>query len=266
MTTYDEEEWLREQERFVVHRDEPGYPLVEPSPLARQFAEFSTQLLTAGTVADALTHTATAALEILPEADLVSVTLRSRDGHLHTPLSTDPLGVELDVLQDRYEEGPCFEAARVSGPAHYHSGDLATEQTWPRFGPAAVELGFRSALSTALLTEGRPPHMTGALNIFSRKPDALGAETDRDRALLLATHAALAVSRTEAVRLAELRELQLRQAIDSRDIIGQAKGVLMHRRGISADEAFELLRRTSQDLNVKLAELARTITNRHTEL
>jgi AmiR/NasT family two-component response regulator len=58
----------------------------------------------------------------------------------------------------------------------------------------------------------------------------------------------------------------LRRAIDSRDVIGQAKGILMQRRGIGADEAFVLLRRTSQQLNVKLAELARTLATRHTEL
>ncbi|HEY7595943.1 MAG TPA: GAF and ANTAR domain-containing protein [Actinophytocola sp.] len=267
MTAYDEE-WRRDKEEFVAHRDEPGYPPrdFDHSPLARQFAEFSRRLLTAGTAADALAHVATAAAEILPGADLVSLTLRSRDGHLHTPVETDPLGTELDVLQDRYQEGPCFDAARQPGPAYCYSADLATDPAWPRFGPEAAKLGFRSALSTALVVEGRPPQMTGALNVFASEPGRLGGELDRDRALLLATHASLAVSATEAVRLAELRETQLRNAIDSRDIIGQAKGILMHRRGIDADEAFDLLRRTSQDLNIKLGELARTITERHADL
>lgn len=267
MAVYDEE-WRRDKDEFAAHPDESQHPVGDPgySPLARQFAEFSRRLLTAGTVADALTHVAWAAAEIVPDADVVSVTLRSRDGRMHTPVETDPLGTELDALQDRYQEGPCLDAARSPGPAYRHSGDLANDPEWPLFGPAAVELGFRSVLSTALLPEGRPAEMTGALNIFSRAPGTLGSEADRDRALLLATHAALAVSVTEAVRLSDLRETQLRQAIDSRDIIGQAKGILMHRRGISADEAYDLLRRTSQDLNIKLAELARTVTDRHTQL
>lgn len=267
MSVY-EEEWRRDKAEFVAHRDERRHPAGDPaySPLARQFAEFSRRLLTAGTVADALSHVARAAAEILPNADLVSVTLRSRDGRLHTPIETDPLGTELDELQDRYEEGPCLEAARSPGPAYRHSGDLAKESAWPRLGPAAAERGFRSVLSTALLPEGRPPHMSGALNVFSHEPGTLNLETDRDIALLLATHASLAISMTEAIRLAELREIQLRQAIDSRDIIGQAKGILMHRRGISAEAAFELLRHTSQQLNIKLAELAHTVATRHTEL
>lgn len=267
MAVYDDE-WLKDKEEFVAHRDERGDPVGGPelSPLARQFAEFSTRLLSAGTVADALSHVAWAAAQILPDADLVSVTLRSRDGRMHTPVETDPLGTALDELQERYQEGPCFDAARSPGPAYRYSGDLANEAAWPSFGPRAAEIGFRSALSTTLLPQGRPPNMSGALNIFSHEPDALGAELERDRALLLATHATLAISTTEAVRLAELRETQLRQAIDSRDIIGQAKGILMLRRKISADQAFELLRRTSQELNVKLAELARTLADKYTEL
>jgi AmiR/NasT family two-component response regulator len=66
--------------------------------------------------------------------------------------------------------------------------------------------------------------------------------------------------------VADLRGANLRRAIDTRDIIGQVKGILMNRRGISADEAFDLLRRASQDLNVKLVDVARALTTRHNEL
>ncbi|MDT7798847.1 MAG: hypothetical protein QOI78_2280, partial [Actinomycetota bacterium] len=64
----------------------------------------------------------------------------------------------------------------------------------------------------------------------------------------------------------ELEATHLRKAVESRDVIGQAKGILMQRRGITADEAFDVLRRASQELNVKLADLARTLADRHTEL
>ena len=73
------------------------------------------------------------------------------------------------------------------------------------------------------------------------------------------THASLILAGTHAVERAELHYTQLQQAIASRDVIGQAKGILMDRRGISADEAFDLLRHTSNDLNVKLADLAATL-------
>ena len=91
-------------------------------------------------------------------------------------------------------------------------------------------------------------------------------EADRDVLLLLATHASLALATTNAVTRAELQAANLRKAIDSRDVIGQAKGIIMARRGVSAEEAFDVLRRTSQDLNVKLSELASTLTTRHTEI
>ncbi|MBN6038403.1 ANTAR domain-containing protein [Amycolatopsis sp. 195334CR] len=84
--------------------------------------------------------------------------------------------------------------------------------------------------------------------------------------LLLATHATLAIAETDAVSRAELQRTRIRGALDRRDLIGQAKGIIMARRGLDADEAFALLRAASQDLNVKLFNLADTLTHRHTEL
>jgi hypothetical protein len=261
--------WSRDKAEFVTEPVDAPHPAVGPadhSPLATQFAVLTRTLLTTDSVGDALEAVLRATHALVPDADLVSITLRGVDGRLHTPLETEPVGAELDELQNRYDEGPCLDAAREEGRAYSHSGDLTASRDWPRFGPAAADRGFLSVLSTALLVDPKPPRLSGALNIFSRKPDRLGDERSRDHALLLATHAALAVAQTEAVRLAELREANLRRAIETRDVIGQAKGILMNRRGITADEAFDLLRRTSQDLNVKLAELAHTLTTRHTEL
>nr|WP_311771596.1 ANTAR domain-containing protein [Actinophytocola algeriensis] len=261
--------WRRDKAAFVAEPADAPHPVADDpdhSPLARQFAVLTRTLLHTETVASALELVVRATHAIVPDADLVSLTLRSTDGQLHTPLETDPVGSELDGLQYTHEEGPCLDAAREDGIAYTHSGDLAASPDWPRFGPLAADRGYRSVLSTALVVDANPPRLSGALNIYSRELGRLGDETTRDRALLLATHASLALARTEAVRLAELREAQLRRALDTRDVIGQAKGILMQRRGITADQAFDLLRRTSQDLNVKLAELAHTLASRHTEL
>jgi AmiR/NasT family two-component response regulator len=103
------------------------------------------------------------------------------------------------------------------------------------------------------------------LNLYSRQRNGLTA-ADRDVAFLLATHGSLALASTHARTVADLHAAQLRRAIDSRDIIGQAKGILMNRRGISSDEAFDLLRRISQDMNIKIADLARTLADRHLDL
>lgn len=233
--------------------------------LVEDFARLTRALLDASSVAEVLEQVVNAVHRVVPGADLVSITLRSEDGTYHTPVETDPVASMLDQVQYETGEGPCVEASRESGPAYIRSEDLSTEPAWPRFGPVAAGHGFAAVLSTALLPDALPPRLSGALNIYTRTTSELD-DRARDIALLLATHASLALATTRAVTRAGLQAEQLRQAIDSRDVIGQAKGILMQRRGITADEAFELLRRTSQDLNVKLTELAATLASRHTEL
>jgi hypothetical protein len=233
--------------------------------LVQQFVVLTRALLASGSVAGVLERVVFAARDLVPGADLVSVTLRSSDGAFHTPVETDPVATELDQLQYRYREGACVEAARPTGPAMAASDDLAVDTRWPRFGPAAAALGFRSLVSTALLPDATSPTVSGALNVYSRRSGGL-ARQHRDVLLLLASHASLALATTRAVTRGELENEQLRRAVDSRDVIGQAKGILMARRGITAEQAFELLRSTSQDMNVKLRELAMTVTARRDEL
>jgi hypothetical protein len=127
--------------------------------------------------------------------------------------------------------------------------------------PFAADHGFTAVLSTALIPGARLPRLPGALNIYSRRAGALDTAA-QESALLLATHASLALAATQAVELGALEASHLRRAIDSRDVIGQAKGILMQRRDITPEEAFDLLRRTSQKLNVKLIEIAKTLTTR----
>ncbi len=84
--------------------------------------------------------------------------------------------------------------------------------------------------------------------------------------MILAAHASTALAGTVVATTAELETTQLRQALQSRDVIGQAKGILMERRGISADEAFDVLRRASQSLNIKLTTVAQTLVDRRAEI
>ncbi|UOX91208.1 GAF and ANTAR domain-containing protein [Amycolatopsis sp. FBCC-B4732] len=255
-----EEEWARDRTWF----GQDGEPA--PGPLASQFADLTRTLLdVTHTVGGVLRLVVGAAVAIVPDADLVSVTLRDPDGRFHTPIETDPVAVELDLLQYDHGEGPCVDSARPDGPALCWSQDVGRDPRWPSFGPGAARHGYHSVLATALVPDARPPRLSGALNIYSRTPGAFNREAI-DTALLLATHASLALAHTEAVVTAELEAEHLRRAVDSRDVIGQAKGILMQRRGIDADEAFDVLRRASQDLNVKLADLAGTLAARHTEV
>jgi GAF domain-containing protein len=244
--------------------EQDGEPV--PGALARQFADLTRALLDeTPTVGGVLGLIAGAAAAIVPGADLVSITLRAPDGTFHTPVETDRIAVQLDQLQYDHGEGPCVESARPDGPAIAWSQNLATDPRWPSFGPGAARHGYHSVLATALVPDARPPRLSGALNIYSSAPGAFDSRAI-DTALLLATHASLALAHTESVAKAELEAAHLRRAVDGRDVIGQAKGILMQRRGISADEAFDVLRRASQDLNVKLADLARTLATRHAEV
>ncbi|RLK54340.1 ANTAR domain-containing protein [Actinokineospora cianjurensis] len=230
--------------------------------LVSQMVGLTADLLAAGSVVDVLERVVVTAKDVVSGGDLVSVTLRGPDGGFHTPVSTDVIADELDRLQYRFGEGCCVECARESGPAAAYSPDLAHDDRWPRFGPAAAELGFRSLASVALLPDALAPRLSGALNVYSREPHEFDP-VDRDALMLLATHASLALAATEGVTREQLRIEQLREALDTRDVIGQAKGILMVRRGIDAQQAFDTLRRTSQNINVKLRDLAKTLVDRH---
>ncbi|WP_082698483.1 GAF and ANTAR domain-containing protein [Mycobacterium sp. GA-2829] len=258
--------WARDKRRFVADADEAsrlgvapkrdhGYPT---GPLGRQFADLTTALLNAQTVADVLEQVVDAIMSVAPDVDVVSVTLRNPDGTFHTPLATHSVGRMLDQCQYDMDEGPCVTAAMNPGPAFAAWPEPDVPSPWPRFTRAARKLGVEAILSLSLLPMPQPPRLSGALNLYSHSPAGLDA-VDRGAILLLATHASLALANTEAVTTAKLREAQLRQAIDSRDVIGQAKGILMGRRNISADEAFDILRKSSMELNMKLAQVAKIV-------
>lgn len=235
----------------------------DPEPL-RFVTDLTGLLIAANTVEDVLDRVTVAAEHAIPGADLVSITVRGQDGSLCTPAETAHEATELDQQQYRHEEGPCLDAADPSGPAYVLSPDLAREDAWPAFTAAAVAHGYSSILSTALLTTREPAWYTGALNIYSRRVNGLGTDA-RDLAFLLATHASLALATARAQQSLDecgRKALQLREALETRTVIGQATGILMARRDLTAAEAFEVLNRTSQKHNVKLARLARLLADR----
>jgi hypothetical protein len=235
----------------------------EPAPGAfHVLGELTTLLLAADTVDDVLRRVLTATRLMIPGADLASITVRDGDGDLRTPVETEPEALELDRLQYRTGQGPCVDAADPAGPAYALSTDLANEDAWPAFAAAARAHGYAAVLSTALLSGPEATAFTGALNIYFRDPGNLDTDA-RDLAFILATHASLALV-TARIKgdLADARAetAELRKAIDTRTLIGQATGILMARRNLTADEAFEVLKRTSQNRNIKLNRLAALLT------
>jgi len=164
-----------------------------------------------------------------------------------TPAATDDIPRDVDAIQYETNEGPCLSAIREQEV--FQTGDLASEQRWPQFAHRAQrETGIASMLSFRLFVEA---DILGALNMYSKSPDAFDDQA-RSVGSVFAAHAAVALS-------SALHDEQMDEALASRDIIGQAKGIIMAREGVNADQAFDMLRRASQRLNVKLRKLAEDI-------
>jgi transcriptional regulator with GAF, ATPase, and Fis domain len=187
------------------------------------------------------------ALKSLPGAQSAGITVACRDGKVRTLAATDRNPALIDEIQQRHGEGPCLSAAWEQHVIRID--DMAADERWPAYCRDALDLTpIRSVLAFQLFAEHR---MMGALNFYAEQLNAF--EDDAvELGLILATHVALAWNIAR-------RDEQFRSALASRDIIGQAKGMLMERFKIDSVQAFELLKRLSQSSNTPLAEVARDI-------
>lgn len=185
----------------------------------------------------------------IPDADLASVTV-VRDGTPESLAWTDRLTLALDRAQYDADEGPCLEAARSGQVQHVPVSDAA--RRWPAFAAAADDLGIGSYLSAPLFIDDE---YHGSLNLYGKRTHGFRA---LDAALLgLYTTAAEAALRNALRYLHARRHMaDLYEALISRAVIDQAKGILMAAHGISADEAFAKLAHRSQCENRKLRDLA----------
>jgi GAF domain-containing protein len=186
------------------------------------------------------------AKELISGVDTAGVLLVGKAGKYESLAGTSELPHKLDDFQMKYDEGPCVQAA--IDDLIVRTEDFRTEERWPRYSPAAVELGVLSGLSVKLYTANRT---AGALNLFAFQPNAFDGE-DETIATVLAAHAAAAI-------LASRQGEQLQSALSTRDRIGQAKGIIMERYGIDDVAAFEMLKRLSQDSNTRLADIAQQV-------
>ncbi len=191
------------------------------------------------------------AVRTVPGVDAGSISMY-RDGRVETRHPTSEEIGKLDETQSELHEGPCITA--IDDPPR--SGivvaqDLAgaDAESWPRFAPHVVAAGYRALMSTQLSIEGRG---RAALNLYSATPDPFDAHA-RTLAGLFGIQAALLLYGSE-------QAAHLQRAVDSRDLIGQAKGVLMERFRVDAGTAFQMLVKSSQDTNMKLTAVAQWLT------
>jgi GAF domain-containing protein len=219
-----------------------------PSGLIHEVAELALTLerqesTDVDTVLSELTHSAATAM---PGAQHAGITIASRNGKVRTAAATDRYPVLLDEIQQRHEQGPCLSAAWEHHVIRID--DMQLENRWPAYCREARETPIRSIISFQLFADH---HQMGALNFYADQPYAFDDDA-AEMGLILATHAAVGWNMVR-------RDEQFRSALASRDIIGQAKGMIMERFKIDAVQAFELLKRLSQSSNTPLAVVARQL-------
>jgi len=173
------------------------------------------------------------------------------DGVVTTAAASNDFVVAIDDLQIAADEGPCVDACRTGDT--FYAQDLLTESRWPSFAPAGAAAGVRSILTFALST-GSP----SALNLYGGLPAAFGA-MDRASGHLFATLARLALDSAAKRAAGEKRADDLMEALRTREVIGQAQGILMERERITGYQAFSVLRQASQRMNLKLRDIAEAL-------
>jgi hypothetical protein len=215
--------------------------------LAQTYVDISRRLLALEALSDAFVALTTLGAQI-PGAQESGIT-QVKDGKISTPVATGDLSVQTDAIQYELGSGPCVDA--VLRPGNFRTGDLRSDPRWPEFGRRAYQAnGVLSMLSVRLYLEDNDQLLVG-LNMYSREQDAFddNAET---LAILLATHGSLALSSVQAREQAS----NLQAALENRTDIGVAMGVLMAQHKVTRDDAFNLLRVSSQHTGQKLHRVA----------
>jgi GAF domain-containing protein len=229
----------------------PGVDPDSLTELSLSVTETAQALFTAGSVYDTLASVVALAVATIDGCDYAGVFLLD-GGVVSTPVHTDAVVPQIDALQHEANEGPCLDA--IAHRTVFYAEDLSTDLRWPRFSTHAAASGIRSVLALPLSADTQ----LGAVNLYARFPIAFGM-ADRAKATILASLASLALAIAHSHEDEERRTVNFQTALRSREIIGEAMGILMERERISADQAFGILRRASQHLNIKLREVAQNL-------
>lgn len=198
-------------------------------------------------MASGLGELVASAAQHVPGAQFAGMTVASRTQGISTAAATSTYARILDEIQQRHQEGPCLSAAWEHHTVRID--DVETERRWPRYRiDALAETPVRSVLAIEVFVSD---DSLGALNFYSEHPRTFEQEST-ELGVIFAAHIALAWNMFR-------RNAQFRSALASRDLIGQAKGIIMNEFNIDAVRAFELLTRLSQESNTKLVDIAQQI-------
>jgi GAF domain-containing protein len=211
--------------------------------LARRLAEAARNLQLQESHQQVLDGVVRLACAMVPGADEATITVVRKDRHCYSAAATSASASDFDLLQDETGEGPCLDA--IWDQETVRVDDLASDPRWPVLGPRAAERGVRSMLCLQLFVHR---DTLGALDLLARATSAFTDESEHV-GLLLASHAAIAAADAQHLE-------NVTSALVTRDVIGQAKGILMARFKITSDQAFAVLAKVSQDTNRKVSAVA----------
>jgi GAF domain-containing protein len=222
--------------------------------IASSFADIALDLFSAGELPEVMRRIVEVATAVIGGCDLASVTMLEGDKY-STPVYTHSHALRVDEAQYSTDEGPCIDALLTKTVTGTTPG---WRERWPNWAVQAEEAGIGSVLAVPLRIPNTTHLRLGAVNMYSRSGDGF-TEAAQEVALILSAHAAIAAVVARERDEKEHQERTFQEALASRDVIGQAKGMLMERHQLTAEEAFDALRRSSQDLNSKLREVARQL-------
>ncbi len=229
--------------------------LEPPSPTAEAFYSLARVVYASETAEEIYASIIRLAVEVVDGCHHASIMVRKRNGGFETVASTDEVARVIDKLEQLHRQGPCLDAILEDAPQF--EDDLSEPHAhWPDFAREVVRhTPVRSAAGFRIIAGEQK---VGALNLFS---DEVGGIVGRsaDQAIILASFASVAVS--QLYHREEARTLA--QGLESNREIGKAIGLLMAFHKVSDTVAFGMLRKASQDMNIKLAEVAREVVQHH---
>jgi GAF domain-containing protein len=221
--------------------------------LTRTFVELADTLVADFDVTDLLTLVAERCVEIL-DVDAAGLMLAGADMQLRLIASSSEAMRVLELFELEAEEGPCVDAFRTGTPAINYDLE-AVKGRWPRFSAEALAAGFHAADALPLRLRGI---VVGALNLF-RKESGEMAPADVTVAQALADIATIAILQHRAALEAEVVNTQLQNALDSRVVIEQAKGMVAERLQLTMEQAFSTLRGHARTRNLRLGDVANDV-------
>jgi hypothetical protein len=204
-------------------------------------------------VYDAIVH---AAPRLVEGCDHASLMLRQHDRFV-TSAASDAVARQVDEFERELGEGPCLDA--IVDETVYHDEDLTDGSPWPRLTQRVLaETPVRGMAGFRLMAGAEK---SGALNLFSDRAGGL-TQHGVDQGIVLASFVTVALLAASEKQAADT----LRQGLRSNREIGKAVGLMMAFHKISDSDAFDMLRVASQEMNLKLSEVARQVVQHHNQV